>query len=96
MDNEQHGPASDYLMIDLALHAPPLTFASVFDDADPYWATRTAISRAITVEVGSGTLTLKTQRGVNRVLNLSNGETVEVQALGIEAAAGITLVKVLL
>lgn len=94
-DIERDGPATDYMTIDLTTTTPPFKFRDVFKLADEFWAARTAVSRVIVCVTGAGSLTLRTQRQINRVLEFVNGESLEVEALGIEAASGITKVKVL-
>lgn len=87
-----------YVEIDLGATPPPLMFTTPFSAAYPADASLAvqALSRTIVATGGSGTLTVLDSTNQQRALTFAAGEANAIQAVGIQATAGVTRVKVLL
>lgn len=90
------GASEKYLHIDLGSIAPPFTLETAFRTAYPNTGHRDFKSRAIVALDGPGTITLKDAEGNSVVWPMQAYEINEIVAVGIDAADGITEIKVML
>jgi hypothetical protein len=93
------GTASDFCEVDLSAASLPKTVRELFvlatgDDEATFADSRYEAAIAIVAVDGPGTLTLKNTRGATRgPMAYAAGEVNSITFTGIEAASGITSVK---
>lgn len=95
---ERLGSSEKYLYIDLTETVPPFTFQEAFAAAYPTSGALRGRSscRCIVAVDGPGTLTLTDAEGDDVEWPMQAYETNNIAAVGVAAADGITLIKVML